>query len=215
MFSHAIGWGYLKRHPMDGVKELRVPERPPAFFTLEQLDKLLAACDRQYLYTFIVLGAFTGMRKGEMFKLAWDDVDLRRKEITIHETKNNEYRIIPMNELVEDALKKHPRHITSNLVLARPDGKPYHDLSVAFNSLMEKARLPRIRIHDLRHSFASNLVIAGVPLNVVMELMGQKDITTTMIYAHLAPNAKRAAVDTLMWREEHKEEAQVSQVTSA
>jgi len=78
-------------------------------------------------------------------------------------------------------------------------------MTTEFEKALEKAELPRIRIHDLRHSFASNLVIAGMPLNVVQELMGHNDIKTTMIYAHLAPNARRAAVDALMRRDQEKE----------
>jgi len=145
-------------------------------------------------------------RINEIFSLEWDDVDFKRREITLKETKNNLSRSIPMNDLVEKTLDKHPRRIVDGeacpLVLAHPDGKPYHTLLKPFRKALTEAGLPRIRIHDLRHSFASNLVIAGMPLNVVQELLGHRDITTTMIYAHLAPNAKRTAVDSLMQRDQ-------------
>lgn len=200
MFTRAVEWQFLKEHPMKGVKDLKHQKHQPAFLTLDQIDQLLGTCKHQHLYTFVVLAAHTGMRKGGIFNLKWDDADLKRTEITVRHTKNNESRTIPMNDLVVETLKRHPRHITSDLVLARDDGKAYKTVKGGFDAVLEKAGLPQIRIHDLRHSFASNLVIAGVPLNVVQELLGHKDINMTMVYAHLAPNAKRGAVDLLMQR---------------
>ena len=200
MFTRAIEWQYVKAHPMADIKDLKYQKRPPAFLTLDQLDQLLEACGSPHLYTFVVLAAHTGMRRSETFNLKWADVNFKRAELTVRQTKNNEYRIIPMNKPVRDTLKKHPRHITSELVMAHGDGTAYKGVDHAFHKALEKAGLPRIRIHDLRHSFASNLVTAGVPLNVVQELLGHKDIHMTMVYAHLAPNAKRAAVDLLVER---------------
>ena len=197
IFTRAIEWQYVKAHPMANVKELKFQKRPPAFLTPDQLDQLLEVCGQPYLYTFVLIAAHTGMRKSEVFNLKWADVNLKRGEITVRQTKNNEYRVIPMNQRVKDTLKKYPRHI-SGLVLTNEDGKAYQRMDNGFHKGLEKAGLPRIRIHDLRHSFASNLVSAGAPLNVVQELLGHKDIKMTMVYAHLAPNAKRAAVDLLI-----------------
>ena len=95
--------------------------------------------------------------------------------------------------------------------------EPEHASKVdkAFHTALEKAKLPRIRIHDLRHSFASNLVTAGVPLNVVQELLGHKDIKMTMVYAHLAPNAKRAAVDLLLQDPQEEENTRPDEKTAS
>ena len=215
MFTRAIEWQYVKAHPMADIKDLKYQKRPPAFLTLDQLDQLLEACGSPHLYTFVVLAAHTGMRRSETFNLKWADVNFKRAELTVRQTKNNEYRIIPMNKPVRDTLKKHPRHITSELVLAHGDGTAYKGVDHAFHKALEKAGLPRIRIHDLRHSFASNLVTAGVPLNVVQELLGHKDIHMTMVYAHLAPNAKRAAVDLLVERPEEEEDTPTENAASA
>ena len=214
MFTRAIEWQYVKAHPMADIKDLKYQKRPPAFLTLDQLDQLLEACGSPHLYTFVVLAAHTGMRRSETFNLKWADVNFKRAELTVRQTKNNEYRIIPMNKPVRDTLKKHPRHITSELVLAHGDGTAYKGVDHAFHKALEKAGLPRIRIHDLRHSFASNLVTAGVPLNVVQELLGHKDIHMTMVYAHLAPNAKRAAVDLLVERPEEEEDTPTENAAS-
>ena len=214
IFTRAIEWQYVKAHPMADIKDLKNQKRPPAFLTLDQLDQLLEACGSPHLYTFVVLAAHTGMRRSETFNLKWADVNFKRAELTVRQTKNNEYRIIPMNKPVRDTLKKHPRHITSELVLAHGDGTAYKGVDHAFHKALEKAGLPRIRIHDLRHSFASNLVTAGVPLNVVQELLGHKDIHMTMVYAHLAPNAKRAAVDLLVERPEEEEDTPTENAAS-
>ena len=86
-------------------------------------------------------------------------------------------------------------------VMTKPDGGPCPRVERPFARALDRAGLPKIRIHDLRHSFASNLVMNGTPLNVVQELLGHKNIQTTMVYAHLASNAKRAAIDSLVQRE--------------
>jgi len=209
MFSRMVAWEYLQTHPMKGIKPLKAQERVPTFLMLDQLDRLFDACESQHLYTFVVLAAYTGLRKGEILSLKWDDVDHKRKEIAVQKTKTRKARSIPMNDLIAETLENHPIRIVDgkkcSLVLTRPDGKSYRHMTTEFEKALEKAELPRIRIHDLRHSFASNLVIAGMPLNVVQELMGHNDIKTTMIYAHLAPNARRAAVDALMRRDQEKE----------
>lgn len=210
LFTKAVEWGFLKEHPMKGVKGLKYQKRPPTFLTLDQVDQLLEACSYPPLYLFVVLGVYTGMRRSEIEGLRWSDVDLRRKEIRVQEdTKNNEYRIIPMAELVEKALRA-AHSPFQEYVLTLPDGRTFRRSEKRFQAALGAAGLPRIRIHDLRHSFASNLVTGGTPLNVVQELMGHRDIKTTMVYAHLAPNAKRAAVDSLMQREQNEEEERVA-----
>ena len=198
LLSRGVEWGDIRVHPGKGVKKLKFQKRPPTYLTTEQLEQLLEVCEDHYLYTFIVLGAYTGMRKGELLRLEWPDVNFNRREIIVRKAKNNDFRAINMNPLVWDALKQHPRHIKSKVVLARPDGEPYQDLRTGFEKALKAAELPRIRIHDLRHSFASNLVASGISLAVVQELMGHKDIQTTMVYAHLGPNLKQAAVDSLV-----------------
>jgi integrase len=198
MFSRAVEWGWIKQHPCTAVKRLKYQKQPPAYLNRTQLATLLEHCDTPLLRAFVALGGHAGLRRGEILQLCWDDVDLRTAKLTIRHTKNNEFRMVPMNEVVQTALRRHPRHITSPLVLARPDGEGYKDVRFPFEGALKRAELPRIRIHDLRHSFGSNLVAAGVPLPVVSELMGHKDISTTMIYAHLTPAQKQDAVDLLV-----------------
>jgi integrase len=213
MFSKAIEWEYLTKHPMEGIKELKYQKRPPTFLTLDQVHQLLDACENPLLYRFVVIGAFTGMRRSEIESLRWADVDFRRREIRVQEsTKNHEYRILPMATLVEEVLKEAqtPFH---DLVMTYPNGRPFLHPGVPLTKALQEAELPRIRVHDLRHSFASNLVMLGTPLNVVQKLLGHKKIETTMVYAHLAPNARRAAIDSLVWKREPEEVKEVPAIT--
>ena len=111
-----------------------------------------------------------------------------------------------MNDLLYETLSEHPRHIRSKFVVCRSDkqGSPYRDLRAPFEKALQRAKLPRIRIHDLRHTFGSNLVAAGVSLAVVKDLLGHNDIQTTMIYLHLAPDQKRDAVASLVGNAENR-----------
>lgn len=74
------------------------------------------------------------------------------------------------------------------------EGKPYRDISTAFSTAVRRAGIPDFTFHDLRHTFASRLVMRGVDLTTVKELMGHKHIAMTLRYAHLAPGHKRAAI---------------------
>ena len=166
MLSRAVEWGYLSRNPTKGVKELKFQKRPPTFLTLEQLDKLLSVCDQEEMFVYIVLGAYTGMRKSEILRLTWEDVDFSRHEITVRERKNKEFGVIPMNELVEETLRKHPKQIVNGkdgpipcpFVLSGIDGTLHQHLNYQLDVLLKKAELPRVRVHDLRHYADSRIM---------------------------------------------------------
>ena len=130
----------------------------------------------------------------------WNDIDFEREELRVRRSKGKRFRVIPLNDLALQALQEHPRHIASNVVFHNPDGSCWKDVRGSFCATLRKAGLPRIRIHDLRHSFVSNLVMAGEDLRTVQELAGHRSITTTMKYAHLAPGRLKGSVSKLKWR---------------
>ena len=84
-------------------------------------------------------------------------------------------------------------------VIHNTDGSQWKDVRKGFEATLQRAGLPRIRIHDMRHSFISNLVAAGVDLHTVKELAGHRDIQTTVKYSHLAPGQKRESIDRMNW----------------
>ncbi len=99
-----------------------------------------------------------------------------------------------MNATLVEVLSRHPRHIRSRYVFHNADGSPWKDVRKGFRSALDAAGLPTIRIHDMRHTFVSNLVMACVDLNAVKVLAGHQDTGTTMRYAHLAPGHLKASV---------------------
>jgi site-specific recombinase XerD len=86
---------------------------------------------------------------------------------------------------------------TQGLVFPGKNGQPFDNVKKAWHNLLQRAAITNFRWHDMQHDFASKLVMAGVPLNTVRELLGHTDLTTTLRYAHLAPDHKADAVDRL------------------
>ncbi len=153
------------------------------------------------LSVFLTL-ANTGMRLGELINLEWTDVDFERRTITIKvkdfwEPKNSKPRVIPMtNKLVEvlKDLKKDSRWVftTRNGRQLNRNHLRERLVKVCMNIGIELAN-----IHTFRHTFASHLIMKGVDLPTIQKLMGHSDIKTTMIYAHLAPEHLKSAIEKL------------------
>ena len=131
----------------------------------------------------------------------WTDVDFKQRLIYVRDTKGGEPRELPINKLLYETLHQQPRKLHSPYVFANSNGKPYVCLRKSFAHALKKAgieRPQRFRFHDLRHTFASQLVMNGVPLITVKELLGHKSIEMTMRYAHLSQDHRRKAVNTLL-----------------
>ena len=145
------------------------------------------------------------MRKGEILNLNWDNVDLKHGFILLSQTKNGERREIPINGTLRETLserfrgtEERPRRINVPYVFYDyPTGNRFQSTQKSFKSACNEAKIKDFRFHDLRHTFASHLVMAGVDLTTVRELLGHKTITMTLRYAHLAPSHKVKAVDLL------------------
>jgi len=206
LFRKAVEWGYARENPTNTVKFLKESDGPFRFLSREEGDLLLDACKKNprapHLYLCVALALHTGMRRGEIFRLRWEDVDLKAGRIRVvsredAHTKNYESRSIPMSELIRNALSRHPRRLDSPFVVCQTNGNPLRDIRNPFETAVRKAGIPSLRFHDLRHTFASWLVMAGVDIRTVQELLGHKDIRITMRYAHLAPDHMSNAVKTL------------------
>jgi integrase len=120
--------------------------------------------------------------------------------IYIRETKNNESRPIAINATLMDTLLKLKKDSSSEYVFTTHDGKPYTSNTAwerAWMTALRRSGIDRCRFHDLRHSFASRLVMAGVDISTVQELMGHKDINMTKRYSHPTPQHKKQAVERL------------------
>lgn len=142
-----------------------------------------------------------GMRRSEQYGLTWDCVNLERKLVTIARSKHGQARHVPLNSTALAAFKKLlPSMERSNYVFVsvRGTGKRLRMNRHWFEDAVKEAAIAHLTWHDLRHTFASRLVMAGVDIRTVSELMGHKTIQVTMRYAHLAPAHTLAAVEKLV-----------------
>ncbi|MFZ6016426.1 MAG: tyrosine-type recombinase/integrase [Nitrospirota bacterium] len=196
MYTKALEWGYLKRNPTKEVKLLKQPPGRLRYLEREEINNLLDAC-APHLRPIIVAGLNTGMRKGEILNLKWSDVDLKNRRITLTNTKNNEIRIIPINDTFYQELINLKDNSQGEYVFCNAKKKPFSDIKKAFVSALKRAGIKDFRFHDLRHTFGSHLVMKGVDLRTVQQLLGHKDIKMTMRYSHLSPGHLQEAVGKL------------------
>lgn len=196
MFSKAIEWGYLNENPCAKLKKSKEVQRK-RFLTDEEIKRLYAHCSSKVLDVCAVL-IHTGMRKGELRHLKWSDLDFDRNEILLTDTKNGEDRSIEMNSVVKEVLlRARIRKEDSVWVFPGEDGSRPYDFRTAFETARRKAGLSDVRMHDLRHTFASHLIMSGANIATVAELLGHKDIKMTMRYSHLTKQHKADAVARL------------------
>ena len=153
-----------------------------------------------YLKPAVLLSLNTGLRQGEVFKLTWASVNLDKGMVTVTAStaKSQKSRHVPLNAEANAVLKAWQKQGSGEgYVFPSRDGGPLSEIKTAWLKLLRDADIHNFRWHDMRHHFASRLVMAGVDLNTVRELLGHSDIKMTLRYAHLAPEHKRAAVELI------------------
>jgi len=166
-----------------------------------ELPDLWGATYADHLKPMTMVARHTGMRRGEIFNLKWQDVNLHTKLLTVrgNTAKSGQSRYIPMNSEVQSVLKawRGQQPDTSGLVFPGKGGRPFDNIQSSWEAVRVAAKLEDLRWHDLRHDFASRLVASGVDLNTVRELLGHADLKMTLRYAHLAPEHLESAVAML------------------
>jgi integrase len=189
------------------VKWLKCPMPKTDYLAPDECALLLAHAD-DVVYTMILTALRTGMRQGELKGLQWSSINWQSGSITVRHSrcdytnmlgtpKNGRERHIPMEAGLHRTL--FDRRQDAGYVFLDADGMPFNHkrLTRRLAHVCKKAGLRRIGWHTLRHTFASELVMKGVPLPAVQALMGHSTIAMTMRYTHLAPTTLRAAVDLL------------------
>lgn len=165
-----------------------------------ELSSFQAVVFTDHLKPMVIVSLNTGMRRGELFDLKWSSVNFTTKTITVagDKTKTIETRHIPMNKETIATLEGWKKQSAkTGYVFPSQAGGRLEDVKSAWFNLLERAKIEGFRWHDMRHDFASRLVMAGVPLNTVRDLLGHADIKMTLRYAHLAPGTKAAAVERI------------------
>lgn len=224
--NRAVAWGILSENPLAAVKQSKVDSSRIRYLSDAENDRLratLAARDNEaraararanqwradrdretlpfigadefsdHLTPAVLLSLNTGLRRGELTGLTWADVNLNGRMLTVRAAaaKSGKSRHIPLNNEAMMVLEQWQRQ--------QPAGRlfPVRSFKTAWGALMAAAEIDGFRWHDMRHDFASKLVMAGVDLNTVRELMGHADLKMTLRYAHLAPAHLAEAVAKL------------------
>jgi integrase len=200
MMTKAVEWDLVGRDTLDRLRRVKLPRennRRSRFLSVAECQRLIAAAE-PHLKPVLIFALNTGCRKAEILGLTWDRVDLKHGFIHLHETKSGQSRDIPINGTLRAVLKGLVRRLDSALVFYNPaNGGRWHDLKRSFATACRRAKIRDFRFHDLRHTFASQLVMAGVDLTTVSRLLGHASLTMTLRYSHLAPDHLKGAVDIL------------------
>lgn len=179
--NFAVKRNYVARNPLNDLSKYRVNIVPPVFLQKHEIIAIIEAAKGEVLYPAIMTAIYTGMRLGELRRLKWCDINLDTKTVTIMESKSGQFRKIPMHPDLELKESDLPFNFINN--------------QKVFNRIKRKAKIKDIGFHTFRHTFASQLIMAGVDLVAVSELLGHADISTTMIYAHLTPDHLRESIN--------------------
>lgn len=198
VFTQAQDDGLVDRNPVRPVKLTREPAGRTRWLTDEEEEALAGQRGKTISwedFDVIRLAINTGLRQGELWRLCWEHVVPGGDAIVVPETKNGCSRYVPLNEAAKAALSVlHGIRVPGETRVVRGDPTA---TAKRFQRACEAAGLGHVRWHDLRHTFASRLVMRGVPLHTVRELLGHKTIAMTMRYAHLAQGHLSEAVRVL------------------
>jgi integrase len=196
MFRKAQEWGKALENPVKHLRRLRANNRRLRYLSTEEITRLLTVADAT-LRPIVIAALHTGLRRGELFALTWQDVDFKAGVIRVIYTKNGERRELPMTETCRETLQRIPRRLGADYIFPGKTGEALADIRKRFHTALRKAGITGCVFHDLRHTFASHLVMAGVDLMTIKEFLGHKRLEMTLRYAHLAPDHKRAAINRL------------------
>ncbi|HEX3034952.1 MAG TPA: site-specific integrase [Thermodesulfobacteriota bacterium] len=196
----AVEWKSLSSNPIQGMKLLKVPKYIPRVLKEEEFQKLYDAASPHFK-PILLCAYLTGMRRSEIVRLRWQDVDFESGYIFARETKNNEDRAIPFDETLETELLKLRENTTCEYVFTTDESKPYSSNTAwkrTWRTALKRSGIENCRFHDLRHTFCSDLIVGDkVDFATVMELTGHKDIRMLKRYTHTREEAKKAAIDKL------------------
>ncbi len=211
MFRKAFEWGACSDEKLKHVRQVKfLKENNQRVRYLEpgECQSLIQVCEKyprlRHLKPIIITALNTGMRRGEILSLKWEQIDLKKGFIVFDDNPNGEKRQIPINEALSETLREMVRRIDSDFVFVDSIGKPYKHIREAFASACRRTGLKDFRFQDLRHTFACHLVKAGIEIATVSKLMGHKSMAMTMRYSSLAPDHMKAAVNTLNILTQHK-----------
>jgi len=218
IFSKAVEWDMIGGTPFDTGKSLLTEENNQRlrYLTPEELERLLSECTK-HLRRILICAVNTGMDRGEILRLRWDQI--RNGFIYLPRYKTRPVREIPVNDDLKELFKEIRREqmFISEYVFTyaknedklkgtqpvrkrkglAPVAENLKSIRNGFNAAVKRAGIKDFRFKDLRHTFASHMVMRGASMKEIQELMGHKTMNMTMRYAHLSQEHKKKAVNLL------------------
>lgn len=191
--SKAVEWEYLRESPIRKYKQIKFHTRPPAFIEdTAGIDAIFKKIENNKLYRLMFgLYVYTGARRSELWKLQWEDV--KENHIIFRERKNFRYLKMPILPKLKTILNEWTVFERKGKVIKRS----LENMGKVIKTMLKQSGLGHLRPHDLRHTFASQLVMAGVDLKTIQELLGHSSYKTTEIYAHLVQDRLSDAISKL------------------
>lgn len=188
MFSYAVETGVIERHPLVRFPMVRVQEAARRILTVGEFRALVAGMDRSPIAAMTAVMGETGIRKGEALSLRWENIDLDRRILTAARTKSRRVRHIPLTDYAIHWLSAMVRwRDCPDVFVSDASGEGWINPEKAFRRGAVNAGLAWVGFHDLRRFRATQWIRHGVDLRTVKELLGHRDIKTTMRYAHFVP----------------------------
>ena len=212
LFRQAVAWERLVLSPAAGISALKEAPNPPRLLTSGEVTRLLAEMP-DHLRAAVGVCVYAGLRKTEVLRLRWQDIDLKAGVLTIISrhgatTKNHETRHVPLNAALAELLRQHPRVLGVQYVFPGRDGKqPLRYLKSALVAAAARAGIDTIHTHQLRHAFVSHALMAGIDPVTVQQWVGHKDLRTTLRYAHVGADHERAAIQRLNFTDDASSQA--------
>jgi integrase len=204
IFNLALKWELpgVTKNPTNGVRLFEENNKRELYLSKEETQRLYASLleiDNEMLRYIVPMLILTGARKRELLDARWEDFDLPRRLWRIPISKTGKARHVPLSDGMVRLLHIVPRFSGCPFVVPNPKTlRPYVSIFYSWDTARKAAGLPQVRIHDLRHSFASFLINAGRSLYEVQKILGHTQIRTTQRYAHLSQETLLTATNTAM-----------------
>ena len=184
-------WEWMSSNPVQKISKYKEPRGRVRFLSDEERSSLLEACKKSfnpYLYTVVVLALSTGARKMEILGLKWKDVDLKLHRIVLHETKNGDRRVLPLQGHAFSLMESYHKIRQTNCDYVFPSNVKCQPMDVrkSFENAVKNAGVEDFRFHDLRHSAASYLAMNGATLSEIAEVLGHKSLEMVKRYSHIS-----------------------------
>jgi integrase len=223
MINDSVEWQVIAKNPLASYRPVKEPDLHFDYWSAAEVRQFLSATVNDPYQPFYIAAVNTGMRRGELCGLKWDRVDLATNQIVVtrsltryglsETTKSGRRRFVPINPVMKELLRKLMLARKGEFVFTEVDGSPMetHHMYREFHAAQRKAGFKRlIRIHDLRHTFASHFMMNGGNIYDLQKILGHTSLEMTQRYAHMSPEHLAQAIKVVSFEPEQLGENVIS-----